>query len=115
MLMMALPFGLHAAWLDPTFFGVLAFLSGALIAPTLTAHAVLVSRLAPVKYAAEAFTWSSTFIVSGLGAGMALGGLLVETTGLRSAFLSGELIVSAMSIVALQIAPPRAERPATAD
>ncbi|HEX5128446.1 MAG TPA: MFS transporter, partial [Usitatibacter sp.] len=74
MLLMAIPFGAHAAWLQPVFFGVLAFLSGALIAPTLTAHAVLVSRLAPPKYATEAFTWSSTFIVSGLGVGMALGG-----------------------------------------
>ena len=29
---------------------------------------MLVSRLAPAHYATEAFTWSSTFIVRGLGA-----------------------------------------------
>ena len=113
--LMAIPMTLHAIFLQPWAFGVVAFFAGVFIAPSIAAQSVLVSRLAPAKYAAEAFTWSSTFIVSGLGAGMALGGLLVETTGLRSAFLSGALIVSAMSILALQIAPLPATHPATAD
>ena len=98
MLMMAIPYGLHAAWLDPFFFGVLSFLSGALIAPTLTAHAVLVSRLAPPKYATEAFTWSSTFIVTGLGAGMAVGGWLAENVGLREMFLVAGALIFLMGV-----------------
>jgi MFS family permease len=98
MLLMAIPFGLHAAWLDPFFFGVLAFLSGALIAPTLTGHAVLVSRLAPPKYATEAFTWSSTFIVSGLGTGMAVGGWLAEHVGLREMFISAATLIFLMGV-----------------
>ena len=53
--------------------------------------------------------------MSGLGAGMALGGLLVETSGLPSAFVSGALVASAMSILALQITPPPATREAAAD
>jgi len=106
--LMAIPLLLHALFLQPAVFAVVAFFCGLFIAPSIASQSVLVSRLAPAKYAAEAFTWSSCFIVSGLGAGIALGGLLVETTGLRSAFLSGALIVSAMSIMALQISPPRA-------
>jgi MFS family permease len=113
--LMAIPMTLHAIFLQPWIFGVVAFFAGLFIAPSIASQSVLVSRLAPAKYAAEAFTWSSTFIVSGLGAGMALGGLLVETTGLRSAFLTGALVVSAMSILALQIAPMPATQPATAD
>ena len=101
--LMAIPLLLHAIFQQPLIFGVVAFFCGFFIAPSIASQSVLVSRLAPAKYAAEAFTWSSCFIVSGLGAGMALGGLLVETTGLRSAFLCGALIVSAMSILALQI------------
>jgi MFS family permease len=101
--LMAIPLMLHALFQQPLAFGVVAFFCGFFIAPSIASQSVLVSRLAPAKYAAEAFTWSSCFIVSGLGAGMALGGLLVETTGLRSAFLSGALIVSAMSVLALQI------------
>jgi MFS family permease len=108
MLLMAIPFGAHAALLDPYFFGVLAFLSGALIAPTLTAHAVLVSRLAPPKYATEAFTWSSTFIVSGLGLGMAVGGSLAEHAGLPTMFLAAGALILAMGAwawFALSLAP----------
>jgi MFS family permease len=111
--LMAVPLLLHAIFQQPLVFGVVAFFCGMCIAPSIASQSVLVSRLAPAKYAAEAFTWSSCFIVSGLGAGMALGGLLVETTGLRSAFVCGALIVSAMSILALQIGPARANREAS--
>jgi MFS family permease len=113
--LMAVPMLLHAIFLQPPVFGVVAFFAGLLIAPSIASQSVLVSRLAPTRYATEAFTWSSTFIVSGLGAGMALGGLLVETTGLRSAFATGAVIVAAMSILALQITPRPAANPAVAD
>jgi len=113
--LMAVPLLLHAIFLQPPVFGVVAFFCGLFIAPSIASQSVLVSRLAPAKYAAEAFTWSSCFIVSGLGAGMALGGLLVETTGLRTAFICGALITSAVSIVALQITPRRATSEAAAD
>ena len=113
--LMSIPLMLHAIFQQPMVFGVVAFFCGLFIAPSIASQSVLVSRLAPAKYAAEAFTWSSCFIVSGLGAGMALGGLLVETTGLRSAFICGALITSAVSIVALQITPRRATSEAAAD
>jgi len=113
--LMSIPLMLHAIFQQPVVFGVVAFFCGLFIAPSIASQSVLVSRLAPAKYAAEAFTWSSCFIVSGLGAGMALGGLLVETTGLRTAFICGALITSAVSIVALQITPRRATSEAAAD
>ena len=101
--LMAVPLGLHALVSAPVPFAVVAFFAGALIAPSIASQSVLVSRLAPSRYATEAFTWSSTFIVSGLGAGIALGGLLVETTGLRSAFATGSAVVAAMALLALLI------------
>lgn len=107
MVLMALPFGLHAAFLHPAAFAVLAFASGALIAPTLTAHAVLVSRLAPHQYATEAFTWSSTFIVSGIGFGMALGGVLAEGAGLRTMFVASAGLILAAGLLAWFALPPR--------
>ena len=57
---------------------VMAFVAGLLIAPTLTMVTVLVSTYAPSRYATEAFTWSATCIISGIGAGNALGGVLLE-------------------------------------
>ena len=108
MALMAIPLFLHALWLQPMVFGVVAFFAGALIAPSITAQAVLVSRLAPARYATEAFTWSSTFIVSGIGAGVAVGGHLVETTGLRTAFASGGFIMAAMALLILGAFPSSA-------
>ena len=111
--LMCVPLFLHAVFQQPVAFGVLAFVAGALIAPSITAQSVLVSRLAPAKYATEAFTWSSTFIVSGLGAGMATGGALVESSGLRAPFALGGIVVAAMSVMILLALP--APAPAAAD
>jgi MFS family permease len=109
--LMAVPVALHALVSTPLAFGVVAFFAGALIAPSIASQSVLVSRLAPSKYATEAFTWSTTFIVSGLGAGMALGGYLVEHVSLRAAFATGSAIVAAMALLALAVTPaPRAAR-----
>jgi MFS family permease len=103
--LMVVPLFLHAVAGTTLLFAIVAFFAGALIAPSIAAQSVLVSRLAPARYATEAFTWSSTFIVSGIGAGMALGGQLVEHAGLRYAFVAGAVLVAAMGLVALSIAP----------
>jgi MFS family permease len=103
--LMAVPLFLHALLMAPIAFGIVAFFAGALIAPSITAQSVLVSRLAPPQYATEAFTWSSTFIVSGIGAGVAAGGAMVESAGLRTAFATGGCIMAAMALGALLAFP----------
>jgi MFS family permease len=113
--LMAIPLLLHALVLSPVAFAATAFLAGALIAPSITAQSVLVARFAPSKYATEAFTWSSTFIVSGIGAGMAIGGFMVETVGLRPTFAAGAAIMASMALVALLAMSPRAPQPARAN
>ena len=116
MVLMSVPFFLHALFMQPVAFGILAFLAGALIAPTLTAHAVLVSRFAPPKYATEAFTWSSTFIVSGIGAGMAVGGTLAEGAGLPTMFACAAALVLAMGLLTwIALAPAPVPREARAN
>jgi MFS family permease len=111
MALMVVPLLLHATLAPLPVFSVLAFLAGALIAPSIAAQSVLVSRLAPPQYATEAFTWSSTCIVSGLGCGMALGGWLVENTGLPTLFVVAAMVAGAMALLALAIHAPH---PATA-
>jgi MFS family permease len=111
--LMSLPLALHTIFLAPVAFAVVAFLAGALIAPTIAAQNVLVSRLAPTQYATEAFTWSSSFILLGLGAGMALGGVLVENVGLRANFGTGAAVVACMGLLtwlALGASSPRTPR-----
>jgi MFS family permease len=108
--LMAIPVFLHTLVSSTVAFAVVAFLAGGMIAPSIAAQSVLISRFAPARYATEAFTWSSTFIVSGLGAGMALGGFLVETTGLRSAFATGAAIVATMAVIGLAVTSRAARR-----
>ncbi len=99
--LMVAPLLLHYWISDLVLLGVVAFIAGATIAPSIAAQSFLVSRLAPAKYAAEAFTWSATFIVSGIGAGMALGGVLAEKFSAQTPFLAGAFITAAMALLAL--------------
>jgi predicted MFS family arabinose efflux permease len=86
MAFMALPLALHLPIADPWALAPFAFLAGAMIAPAMTTVSLLVSELAPPKYATEAFTWSATAVVTGLGAGMSIAGVLVERYGPNGAF-----------------------------
>jgi MFS family permease len=85
----------------------LAFLAGVFIAPSLTAVTMLTAANAPPRYATEAFTWSATCIVTGVGAGMALGGQLVERFDARAVFMASALaaLVAAAAALALRASP----------
>lgn len=99
--LMVLPLLLHAAVSSPLAFGVVAFVAGVAIAPSIACQAVLVSRLAPVRYATEAFTWSSTAIMAGVGAGLAVGGWLIEAHGVKTVFAGGAAVMLGVSLLAL--------------
>ena len=67
------------AWISsPWALGVLLFLGGSAIAPTLTVQNTLVGSMAPVHATTEAFTWLSTITVGASAIGAALGGALIE-------------------------------------
>jgi len=76
--MVVVPIAIHAVITSAAGLAIAAFIAGLLIAPTLTMVTVLVSSYAPSRYATEAFTWSATCIISGIGAGNAFGGVLLE-------------------------------------
>jgi len=102
----AVPVGAHALVAVPWHLTMLAFVAGLLIAPALTALSLLVTHYAPARYATEAFTWMSTCIVIGVGAGMAVGGQLVETVGPWAAFASA----GAAGVVAALVSSPLQRR-----
>lgn len=76
--LLVLPLALQATIASPGLLAIVAFVAGLCIAPSLTVVTLLISTYAPERYATEAFTWSATCIVSGIGAGNALGGVLLE-------------------------------------
>jgi len=107
--LMALPLAAHAVTTSPWLLAALAFFAGLAIAPALTVVMLLVSAYAPSRYATEAFTWSATFIVSGVGAGMAIGGQLVEDHGAAAAFAvaAASAFVAASCSLAFRNPPAR--------
>jgi MFS family permease len=84
-----------------------AFVAGLCIAPSLTLVSLLVSNYAPPRYATEAFTWATTCIVSGIGAGNALGGLTIERLGPAPVFAGSALAAFAAALCALGLNPGR--------
>ena len=59
-------------------FGVFSTLGGIVMAPALIIQSMLVAKTARAQHATEAFTWSTSALLAGVGIGMALGGALVE-------------------------------------
>ena len=97
---MAVPVAAQAALGSVWGIGALAFVAGTLIAPVFALSAMLVTTIAPPRYATEAFTWTSTCIVSGVGAGQALGGRLLEGPGYPAVFALAGAAALAAALVA---------------
>ncbi|RBY96224.1 MFS transporter [Blastococcus sp. TF02-8] len=100
------------AWISsPWALGVLLFLGGTAIAPTLTVQSSLVGSIAPVHATTEAFTWLSTITVGASAVGAALGGALIES----SAGVPGSLVLACLGAavaVVITLVPGRGVRPA---
>lgn len=78
-----------------------ALLVGLSIAPTLIAGSGLVARVVPPSSRTEGFTWQATGINAGVAAGAALGGLLIDSVSVRSAFLVGPIAAALGALVVL--------------
>ena len=73
-------------------FALVSIAAGVVMAPTLTIQSMLVARNASAEQLTEAFTWSSTSLLAGVGIGMAAGGWLVERWNSSAAFIAGAIV-----------------------
>jgi len=71
LLVLALP------W-TPWAFALWALFAGVVMAPALIIQSMLIARTARPEHIAEAFTWSASALLSGVGIGVAAGGGLLE-------------------------------------
>ena len=101
-----LPVVLHTIIASAGWLALVAFIAGLCIAPALTLVTMLVSSYAQARYATEAFTWSATCIVSGIGAGNALGGVLLERFDLAVVFSSSAAAALLAAACALMLRSP---------
>jgi len=65
---------LSGAWT----FACFCVLAGVVMAPALTMQSMLVAKTAPAEILTEAFTWSATALLTGVGLGFALGGAILQ-------------------------------------
>lgn len=83
-------------------FALLSVLAGIVMAPALIIQAMLVAKIASAQHSTEAFTWSSTSLLAGVSAGIAAGGLILETAPASAVFVASG--ASAMTAAALAVA-----------
>lgn len=77
-------------------FALWCLVAGIAMAPALIMQAMLVAKIARAEHSTEAFTWSATGLLAGVGVGLTAGGLLLEYANSPAVFLAA----AAMSLAA---------------
>ncbi len=85
-----------APWSSPAF-AALSFLAGVVMAPTLIIQSMLIATTARAEHTAEAFTWSTSALLTGVAIGITVGGAVVEAWRSPAALLAagGAALVAA--------------------
>lgn len=81
-------------------FSALGIVAGIVMAPALIIQAMLVAKTAPAHFATEAFTWSTTCLLTGIGLGLAAGGLILESATSAAVFATAGLVAIAAAVLA---------------
>ena len=100
LLVMGLGVALLALIANVFVFALLGIVAGVVMAPALIIQSMLVARTAPPQYATEAFTWSASCLLSGVGVGLAAGGLLLERSNSSAVFLAAGAVAMSAALLA---------------
>lgn len=89
---------------SPWPFAALSTFAGVVMAPALIIQSMLVATTSRQGHMTEAFTWSASALLAGIGVGMALGGLLLEYFRSPAVFAAGAAaaLVAAAGALALR-------------
>jgi predicted MFS family arabinose efflux permease len=71
---------------QPWAFGFWCVVAGVVMAPALIIQSMLIAKAARAEHSTEAFTWSTSALLSGVGLGLAAGGGLLELFDSRAPF-----------------------------
>jgi predicted MFS family arabinose efflux permease len=74
---------------SPWVFAAWCAVAGVAMAPALIIQSMLAARIARAEHATEAFTWTTSALLAGVGIGLAAGGALLEFCSARSALAAG--------------------------
>ena len=95
-------------------FALVSVLAGLAMSPPLIMQSMLIARIARSEHATEAFTWSSTALLSGVGIGIAAGGAILDQHHSSNVFLASGVLAlvasaGAATLIRGQRAPTDAE------
>ncbi len=88
-------------------FALYCVVAGVVMAPALIMQTMLVAKTSHPEHSAEAFTWSTTCLLAGVGIGLTLGGQLLEFTRSPSVFATAAAIAVGAAALALPMVKPR--------
>lgn len=87
-------------------FTLLGVAAGVVMAPALIIQSMLVARVAPAQFATEAFTWSTSCLLTGVGLGLGCGGLLLEHASSGAVFAAAGAVSAGAAVLAYAMLPP---------
>lgn len=94
---------LHTSWA----FGLWCLAAGIAMAPALIMQSMLVAGSSRPEHSTEAFTWSTTGLLAGVGLGLTLGGGLLEHAKSTAVFAAAALLSLAAGLLALLLVRAR--------
>lgn len=78
LVLMGVGLGLLSLTSHPLAFAAVGFAAGIVMAPVLIVQSMLVAKSVRAEHTAEAFTWSASALLAGVGVGLGAGGLILE-------------------------------------
>jgi len=78
-------------------------LTGLAFGPMITALSLQLGKLAPSEYSTEAFTWSMTLFLIGLGIGFWAGGVLIEQSGVFETLAAAAVLMAVAAMCCLGV------------
>jgi len=84
-------------------FGLWCIAAGIVMAPALIMQSMLVAKITRTAHSTEAFTWSSTSLLAGVGLGLTGGGVLLEYTRSPAVFAAAAAASIAAGALALRL------------
>lgn len=82
-------------------FGLWCLVAGVAMAPALIMQSMLVAKSSRPEHATEAFTWSSTGLLAGVGLGLTLGGVLLDFARSPAVFAAAATLSLVAGVLAL--------------
>jgi MFS family permease len=95
----------------PWAFGLWCIVAGIVMAPALIMQAMLVAKISRPAHSTEAFTWSSTGLLAGVGIGLTGGGVLLEYARSPAVFAAAGAISLAAGALGLRLVTTRTREP----